>query len=209
MLKPGGSLECQVPSVTDVMVPSNVHQASGPRLRVLADDMEWLLAGFLAAIGYGDRGYRSMYEVVANLLMIWEDAVPEAAATPFELFVIDPLAAEKIAEDSDVEALDAVAGEARQVVEPEVDVGVESSAGALEKGFGGVKGAEENVEVCQGGGGWVEGAGAFELRITDREKTEGRGRGDNRAEWGVRENSSHEAIVEDRGPWGGKAAAVE
>lgn len=62
---------------------------------------------------------------------------------------------------------------------------MEGSAGALEKGLGGVKRAEEDVEVCQGGCGWVEGAGAFELRVTDREEAEGRGRRDGRAERGV------------------------
>ena len=94
VLEPGSSLESQVPCVTDVVVPGYVHQASGPRLRVLADGMEGLTAGFLVAIGHGDRWHRSVYEVVADLLMIWEDAVPEAAAAPFEFFVVDPLAAE-------------------------------------------------------------------------------------------------------------------
>lgn len=94
VLKPRGSLESQVASITDVVIPSNIHQTSGPRLRVLADDMKGLAAGFLAVIGYGDRGYRSVYEIIADLLMPWENAVPEAAAAPCELFIVDPLAAE-------------------------------------------------------------------------------------------------------------------
>ena len=91
-LEPGGSLKSQVACVTNVVVPGYVHQARGPRLRVLANGMEGLAAGFLAAIGYGDRGYCGMYEVVTDLLMLWEDALPEAGAAPFEFFVVDPLA---------------------------------------------------------------------------------------------------------------------
>jgi hypothetical protein len=93
-LEAGGSLESQVASVPDVVVPGDIHQARGPRLRVVTNGMKWLTAGFLIAIGKGDRGPGSVDEVVADLLMLREHAVPKAAAAPFEFLVVDPLASQ-------------------------------------------------------------------------------------------------------------------
>jgi len=203
-----GSLEArdalrrQVSRVSDVVVASYVYQALRPYLVVLADfvDIESRLSDRGLTLTEGSLG-PVLAHIVLDLLVLREHAVPESPGPPVEFVVIDPLAAQKVAQDGnvcrtgppshrpvgmgevvvvapEVQLLPAVAQETWQVVEADVDGIVEDAAGAWEEGLVGLEGLEEGAVVWEGGAGGVEGGGAFELRVADCEEAEGgEGRG--------------------------------